>query len=215
MKMCGQLETHQRDKEGIKTDLVCKKSHLERHEKSLKHTQLQELENAVTENVQVTKHPESQYLEDYCYENAKDCNENIKLNRIGAVPAKVVKLLQAEKPEISPGRSNLARNKLAAVRRSLLSKTNRLKLLNRIDKERQDLGKYLRTQRTSDISHMLSTIVPQKDSFDLFFESMSCTVRALPPKLAAEVKSRVSQLVAEFELRAILERESFESASAN
>uniref|UniRef100_A0A1B0AGQ4 BESS domain-containing protein n=1 Tax=Glossina pallidipes TaxID=7398 RepID=A0A1B0AGQ4_GLOPL len=253
MKICGQLETHKRDREGInkirklrknlaelkqprqkfcarwetefpwlkadriyesigicmvcRTDLVCKKSHLERHEKSFKHTRLQELENAATVNVQVTKHPESRYLEDYCYENAN--------NTIGAVPAPGSELRQVEKSEKRAGRSNFTKNELVAVRRSLLLKSNRLKLLKRIDKERNELDKCLRNQRTPDVSHMLNTIVPQKDSFDLFFESMSCTVKALPPKLAAEVKSRVSQLVAEFELRAILERESCEKASAH
>lgn len=139
-----------------------------------------------------------------CYENA---NKTIGAND--------PKLRQAEKSENGAWRSNFTKNELVAVRRSLLSKSNRLKLLKRIDKERDELDKCLRNQRTPDVSHMLNTIVPQKDSFDLFFESMSCTVKALPPKLAAEVKSRVSQLVAEFELRAILERESCEKASAN
>lgn len=48
---------------------------------------------------------------------------------------------------------------------------------------------------------------PKKDHFDLFFEAISASVKNLPPKLAAEVKSRVSQVIAEFELRAICERE--------
>ena len=52
----------------------------------------------------------------------------------------------------------------------------------------------------------------KKDSFDMFFEAISATVKSLPPKLAAEVKSRVSQVIAEFELRAICEREAQEKA---
>ncbi|XP_065368307.1 uncharacterized protein LOC135960834 [Calliphora vicina] len=51
---------------------------------------------------------------------------------------------------------------------------------------------------------------PKKDSFDMFFEAISATVKNLPPKLAAEVKSRVSQVIAEFELRAICEKEAQE-----
>lgn len=51
-----------------------------------------------------------------------------------------------------------------------------------------------------------------KDSFDMFFEAISATVKSLPPKLAAEVKSRVSQVIAEFELRAICEKEAQEKA---
>lgn len=53
---------------------------------------------------------------------------------------------------------------------------------------------------------------PKKDSFDLFFEAISATVKNLPPKLAAEVKSRVSQVIAEFELRAICEKEAQEKS---
>lgn len=53
---------------------------------------------------------------------------------------------------------------------------------------------------------------PKKDSFDMFFEAISATVKSLPPKLAAEVKSRVSQVIAEFELRAICEREAQQKA---
>ncbi|XP_037806921.1 uncharacterized protein LOC119600612 [Lucilia sericata] len=53
---------------------------------------------------------------------------------------------------------------------------------------------------------------PKKDSFDMFFEAISATVKNLPPKLAAEVKSRVSQVIAEFELRAICEKEAREKA---
>ena len=52
----------------------------------------------------------------------------------------------------------------------------------------------------------------KKDSFDLFFESISASVKNLPPKLAAEVKSKVSQVIAEFELRAICEKEAEEKA---
>ncbi|KAM7360276.1 uncharacterized protein ACRADG_004515 [Cochliomyia hominivorax] len=52
----------------------------------------------------------------------------------------------------------------------------------------------------------------KKDHFDLFFEAISASVKNLPPKLAAEVKSRVSQVIAEFELRAICEKEAQEKA---
>ncbi|KAH8374902.1 hypothetical protein KR200_008559 [Drosophila serrata] len=45
--------------------------------------------------------------------------------------------------------------------------------------------------------------VPQRCSYDLFFESACITVKNLPPKLAAEAKSRISQIITEFEIRAI------------
>lgn len=54
---------------------------------------------------------------------------------------------------------------------------------------------------------------PAKDSFDLFFESISATVKSFPPKLAAELKGRVSQLITEFELRSICEKEAQDKAA--
>lgn len=65
--------------------------------------------------------------------------------------------------------------------------------------------------RSGDYYYSLSS-TPKKDSFDLFFDSISATVKNLPPKLAAEVKSKVSQVIAEFELRAICEKEAQEKA---
>lgn len=53
--------------------------------------------------------------------------------------------------------------------------------------------------------------LPKKDSFDMFFEAISASVKMLPPKLGAEVKSRISQVIADFELRAICEREAEEN----
>ncbi|EDW24543.1 GL24206 [Drosophila persimilis] len=49
--------------------------------------------------------------------------------------------------------------------------------------------------------------VEQRNSYDLFFESACISVKGLPPKLAAEAKSRISQIITEFEIRAISEEE--------
>ncbi|XP_017141372.1 protein suppressor of variegation 3-7 [Drosophila miranda] len=49
--------------------------------------------------------------------------------------------------------------------------------------------------------------VQQRNSYDLFFESACISVKGLPPKLAAEAKSRISQIITEFEIRAISEEE--------
>ncbi|KAM8702971.1 hypothetical protein ACLKA7_005332 [Drosophila subpalustris] len=49
--------------------------------------------------------------------------------------------------------------------------------------------------------------IQQRDSYDLFFESACISIKSLPPKLAAEAKSRISQIITEFELRAISEEE--------
>uniref|UniRef100_A0A1A9WMH9 BESS domain-containing protein n=1 Tax=Glossina brevipalpis TaxID=37001 RepID=A0A1A9WMH9_9MUSC len=50
----------------------------------------------------------------------------------------------------------------------------------------------------------------EKDSYDLFFQSMSVVTKNLPPKLAIEAKSKVMSIMAEIELRAINEREVLE-----
>ena len=47
----------------------------------------------------------------------------------------------------------------------------------------------------------------EKNHVDLFFESVSSSVKALSPKLIAETKMRVSQLICELELRALTESE--------
>lgn len=47
----------------------------------------------------------------------------------------------------------------------------------------------------------------EKNHVDLFFESVSSSVKALSPKLIAETKMRVSQLICELELRALTENE--------
>ncbi|XP_068155927.1 protein suppressor of variegation 3-7 [Drosophila tropicalis] len=53
----------------------------------------------------------------------------------------------------------------------------------------------------------LSPQSPQRDSLELFFDSICATVKSLPPKLATEGKIRVMQLIGELELRAISEQE--------
>lgn len=85
-------------------------------------------------------------------------------------------------------------------------KLDRFKLLKRVDRDRNALNEYylIRKRQHS------PPIQQSKDTFDLFFDSVCATVKTLPPKLGAEVKGRISQLIAEFELRAICEREAQE-----
>ncbi|XP_037710814.1 protein suppressor of variegation 3-7-like [Drosophila subpulchrella] len=53
----------------------------------------------------------------------------------------------------------------------------------------------------------MSPITPQRDSLELFFDSICATVKSLPPKLATGGKIRVMQLIGELELRALGEQE--------
>lgn len=79
-------------------------------------------------------------------------------------------------------------------------------------REYHEMSDYYTPQRYSRPTPQPTPPQPKKDHFDLFFEAISASVKNLPPKLAAEVKSRVSQVIAEFELRAICEREAQQKA---
>ncbi|XP_016944340.2 protein suppressor of variegation 3-7 [Drosophila suzukii] len=90
---------------------------------------------------------------------------------------------------------------------------NRQELLDSIGRDREVLGAYfqrLTSQREEATSSDLASPNPpalQRNSYDLFFESACISVKGLPPKLAAEAKSRISQIITEFEIRAISEME--------
>ncbi|XP_030245206.1 uncharacterized protein LOC108659948 [Drosophila navojoa] len=95
---------------------------------------------------------------------------------------------------------------------------DREKLLQSIVRDRTLLNNYFQDLRTkecqkTDQEPQTTTLsqktlhMQQRDSYDLFFESACISIKSLPPKLAAEAKSRISQIITEFELRAISQQE--------
>lgn len=66
-----------------------------------------------------------------------------------------------------------------------------------------------KTTMTKTMPHVYTTKFNQqeKNHVDLFFESVSSSVKALSPKLIAETKMRVSQLICELELRSLTEND--------
>lgn len=95
---------------------------------------------------------------------------------------------------------------------------NRDDLLQKIIRDRKLLNTYCQDVATRDAvssspssssnrNNVLKSAPMQRDSYDLFFESACISIKSLPPKLAAEAKSRISQIITEFELRAISEEE--------
>lgn len=75
-----------------------------------------------------------------------------------------------------------------------------LKLLMQIQQDKNELMESFR--------ELIGVQLPppplrEKNHVDLFFESVSSSVKALSPKLVAEAKMRVSQLICELELRAL------------
>ncbi|XP_005176107.2 protein suppressor of variegation 3-7 [Musca domestica] len=197
-------------------DLVCKRTHLERHQKTLKHMRLQGFENMNSFNepeADLIEAHTNGYLEndiDHDFEDEMMLDDDhIEYTTIKVEPAKFATFKEAE--PVTLKKSPLKRTKIE--KRSSQVSTfdniidpNTSKLSHSVKREREhvrEMGDYYYMPRP-----------PQKDSFDLFFESAAASVKSLPPKLAAELKSRVSQLLSEFELRAICEKEAQEKAAA-
>ncbi|XP_052859251.1 protein suppressor of variegation 3-7 [Drosophila gunungcola] len=111
----------------------------------------------------------------------------------------------------------IKRNNMSLRRNQLLvSKPipqNRQELLQNIGRDREILGAYFQrlasqsAPKTPAPAPAPAPPAPQRNSYDLFFESACVSVKGLPPKLAAEAKSRISQIITEFEIRAISEME--------
>ncbi|XP_017088724.2 protein suppressor of variegation 3-7 [Drosophila bipectinata] len=102
----------------------------------------------------------------------------------------------------------------------------RQELLQSIGEQREVLGAYfqrLKEQKTETKAIAAAAInsppvaaipvTPARNSYDLFFESACISVKSLPPKLAAEAKSRISQIITEFEIRAISQQEELQAAA--
>ncbi|KAH8388285.1 hypothetical protein KR093_002807 [Drosophila rubida] len=99
------------------------------------------------------------------------------------------------------------------------SAPNRENLLHRIKRDRTLLNDYFqdlatrnpqsahRKEEITKIAASKVAAIQKRDSYDLFFESACISIKTLPPKLAAEAKSRISQIITEFEIRAISEHE--------
>ncbi|XP_067617436.1 protein suppressor of variegation 3-7-like [Eurosta solidaginis] len=195
--------------------LVCKKSHLERHQNSHKHQRLQGESFDTEADTSQTNAPE--FLEcgkreifvndeefgqaidldpDYNCDNDRVCEKRVKRNSANKLKATTNKQTPINDSSSGTGLSQGRSFKL-----------DRFKLLKRIDRDRDALNEYYLVRKKQSIP-----VVQQqnKDTFDLFFDSVCASVKELPPKLGAELKGRISQLVAEFELRAICEREAQE-----
>ncbi|XP_013097461.1 protein suppressor of variegation 3-7 [Stomoxys calcitrans] len=80
-----------------------------------------------------------------------------------------------------------------------------MKLLLQIQKDKSDLMDSFKELMGGSLP--LSSPPREKNHVDLFFESVSSSVKALSPKLIAEAKMRVSQLICELELRALTEND--------
>ncbi|XP_017478419.1 PREDICTED: protein suppressor of variegation 3-7-like [Rhagoletis zephyria] len=194
--------------------LVCKKSHLERHQKSYKHQRLQNYESFDAEcEPSQTNEPEFMECGKREFGQAEqEFGQAIELDpdyNVDRDPDRKFKRNSASKLKPQEQQSTTNCSILAEGITNKSFKLDRFKLLKRVDRDRNALNEYylIRKRQHSPL------IQPCRDTFDLFFDSVCATVKSLPPKLGAEVKGRISQLIAEFELRAICEREAQEATS--
>lgn len=81
-----------------------------------------------------------------------------------------------------------------------------MKLLLQIQKDKSELMDSFK-ELMGGHNMTLPSPPKEKNHVDLFFESVSSSVKALSPKLIAEAKMRVSQLICELELRALTEND--------
>ncbi|XP_023308786.2 protein suppressor of variegation 3-7-like [Lucilia cuprina] len=85
-----------------------------------------------------------------------------------------------------------------------------MKRLMQIQRDKSELMDSFKELMGSSAPHLSPP--REKNHVDLFFESVSSSVKALSPKLIAETKMRVSQLICELELRALTENEQANNA---
>ncbi|KAH8288731.1 hypothetical protein KR054_008824, partial [Drosophila jambulina] len=90
-------------------------------------------------------------------------------------------------------------------RGSIASNQEGVKLLMQIHQDKNELMESFRELMGCQPTVHLPPPQKEKNHVDLFFESVSSSVKALSPKLIAEAKMRVSQLICELELRGLKE----------
>ncbi|XP_004533610.1 protein suppressor of variegation 3-7 [Ceratitis capitata] len=109
-----------------------------------------------------------------------------------------------------PPSTTLKQEKKICNQKKPVVRKERMKLLMQIQKDKNDLMDSFREL----MGPQQQSPKIEKNHVDLFFESVSSSVKALSPKLIAETKMRVSQLICELELRALTENEVNASGTA-
>ncbi|KAH8264562.1 hypothetical protein KR038_010176, partial [Drosophila bunnanda] len=131
-----------------------------------------------------------------------DCSSSRDLNttmKQEAVPKQ--ELLSESEPSKMPD----AANSIPRCSESTSSNQEGVKLLMQIHQDKNELMESFRELMSSQSAVHIPPPPKEKNHVDLFFESVSSSVKALSPKLIAEAKMRVSQLICELELRGLKE----------
>lgn len=130
-------------------------------------------------------------------------NEGTAQDQAQAVPIATTHaaVTASNHPKINTSKTNPAITKSVANRSpNNASNKEGLKLLMQIQQDKNELMESFRELIGVQLPHPPQR---EKNHVDLFFESVSSSVKALSPKLVAEAKMRVSQLICELELRAL------------
>ncbi|XP_073818129.1 uncharacterized protein [Musca autumnalis] len=141
---------------------------------------------------------EDQYMQDDSMENSEiitgdDVSHIIENQQMLSKP-NIIRQRKMVKPEEIPEEEEMPDRKEG------------MKLLLQIQKDKNELMDSFKEL----MGNSMAIPVPppkEKNHVDLFFESVSSSVKALSPKMIAEAKMRVSQLICELELRALTEND--------
>ncbi|XP_061397563.1 protein suppressor of variegation 3-7-like [Musca vetustissima] len=153
---------------------------------------------------------EDQYMQDDSMENSEiitaDDVQQIVENQSPPPPPPTQPPALQPKPNIIRQRKLIKNEELPLQNiEDISDRKEGMKLLLQIQKDKNELMDSFKELMGN---NMTVTPAPkEKNHVDLFFESVSSSVKALSPKMIAEAKMRVSQLICELELRALTEND--------
>ncbi|XP_037959785.1 protein suppressor of variegation 3-7-like isoform X2 [Teleopsis dalmanni] len=177
--------------------LVCKKSHLERHENSFKHRRLSKknLKNIEFATIELQDPSTLDIIEFPKSEVEYDCNYVDNVEELSEY--------NIEYDVLDESAINLQENAIESDDEYNTAELNRVELMKTIERDRCTVHTFINnvTQQP------LVIPPPQKDSIDLFFESVAASVKLLPPKMVSAVKHKVLHVITDFELEALSEKE--------
>ncbi|KAH8278592.1 hypothetical protein KR018_005712, partial [Drosophila ironensis] len=200
----------------------CNRCHLVRHEHTTKHKRNLEFlvsqgEGATRREVRVRQERSKYYRQRKTPKQLQQPNAKLELSdplsedapsRLDAAPVELEERvpvlkqeLQLETAPVAPASSNTPKRSASAA-----SNQEGHKLLLQIHQDKTELMESFRELMGSQAPQaLLQPPARDRNHVDLFFESVSSSVKALSPRLIAEAKMRVSQVICELELRGLKE----------
>ncbi|XP_017007404.2 protein suppressor of variegation 3-7 [Drosophila takahashii] len=217
----------------------CNRCHLVRHERTTKHKRNLEAlltngEGAALQEFRIRKQRSKYYCRKLEVQQEDKVDKEIQLeNRDSVPPTKTleeplpmvaiadpissapsiehVTVPKQEHPCETESATKVTESSYSLPKRSDSSNQEGLKLLLQIHQDKNELMDSFRELMGSQRTPNHTPPPKEKNHVDLFFESVRSSVKALSPKLVAEAKMRVSQLICELELRGLKENNAQEA----